>query len=100
MKKAVLLKIKNGKKAIWENWCTELSTKLRSEAELTLAEEKVIQELTLSFSLHDEDYVIGYMDGECLPANMDRKINQKHQEIKSECLTRVGDVTVLLDLKA
>ena len=66
---------------------------------LTLEEEQVIQELALGITLAEGEYFIGYMDGECLPANPDREINQRHQSMKEECLERIGPVDILYDLK-
>jgi hypothetical protein len=100
MEKAVLLRVKDGQWETWTQWCTELNTTLRKEAILTLHEEQVLQELTLGFSLNNEHYIIGFMDGDCLPANMKRDINQRHQEMKRQCLERVDDVAVLYNIKS
>lgn len=99
MGKAVLLKVKKGQWENWKTWCTELNTNLRAEAMLTLEEERVFQELTLGFSMGDEHYIIGFMDGECLPANMDREINQKHKEMKRQCLDYMNEVEILYNIK-
>lgn len=99
MNKAYLFKIKESKKDLWCSWCQELSTSLRDEALSTLEEEQVIQELALGITLPEGEYFIGYMDGECLPANLDREINQRHQSMKEECLERIGPVDILYDLK-
>lgn len=99
MSKAYLFKIKEGKKDIWYNWCQKLSTSLRSEALSTLEEEQIIQELAIGITLPEGQYFIGYMDGEYLPANLDREINQRHQSMKEECLERAGPVDILYDLK-
>lgn len=61
MEKAILLKVKDDQYDAWKEWYNELSTTLRSEAILTLEEEQVVQELTLSFVLNDSYYVIGFM---------------------------------------
>lgn len=100
MKKAVLLKINQGKKELWENWCKELATELLIDAKHTLAEEGILQELTLSFPLNGAHYIIGYMDGACLPANMSLEINQRHAKMKLECLTPISAVEVLYDIKS
>lgn len=99
MNKAYLFKIKEGKKHVWYKWCQEISTSLRVEALSTLEEEQVTHELTLGISLPEGNYVVGYMDGECLPANQDREINQRHSIMKEECLERIGPVDILYDLK-
>jgi len=99
MKKAILFRIKEGKKEQWYASCAELAGVLREEAIRTLEEEKVLHELTLGFSLENTDYIVGYMEGECLPANMDREINQRHKEMREECLEYVGLVETLYNLK-
>lgn len=100
MSKATLFRIKEGKKDVWYAWCNELATTLRSEAEETLEEEKVTHELFVGLSLDGSDYVLGYMDGECLPANMDREINQKHKHMREACLERVSEADVLYDIRS
>jgi hypothetical protein len=99
MQKAVLLKVKNGQWENWQKWCHQLNTTLRSEAILTLEEEQVLQELTLGFTLNNEHYVIGFMDGECLPANPDKTVNQRHNEMKRICLESVSGADVLYNIK-
>ena len=50
-------------------------------------------EMCFLFTLNSESYVIGFADseGETLPANMERGINQKHKAMKQECLEYVSD---------
>jgi len=100
MQKAVLLKVKAGEWENWKGWCEELSTTLLTEAITTLEEEKVVQELTLGFEIDNQRYVIGFMDGECLPANMDREINQKHKAMRVQCLEYVCEAEVLSNIKS
>ncbi len=45
MKKAILFRIKEGKKEQWYAWCAELADVLREEAIRTLKEEEVSHEL-------------------------------------------------------
>lgn len=99
MEKAILLKVKDGQWEAWKNWCTELNTTLRKEAILTLEEERVFQELTIGFEVDGDYFVIGFMDGECLPANMERDINKRHNAMKHQCLERVGNADVLYNIK-
>lgn len=98
MKKAIVFKIKTNKKAIWDDWCVQLSTHFLQEATLSLVEEKVLQELTLGFSLNGEHFVVGFMNGDCLPANMEREVNNIHQKMKAECLERVSEAEILYDI--
>ena len=59
----------------------------------------MLQELALGFTLNNEHYVIGFMDGECLPSNPERTINQQHNEMKRTCLERVSDADVLYNIR-
>ena len=91
--KVVVMRVREGKLATWKAWCAELVGQLREEAIATLAEEKVLEEMCFLFTLNSESYVIGFADseGETLPANMAREINQKHKAMKQECLEYVSD---------
>lgn len=89
-KKVVLLKVKEGKLETWKNWCHELETALRLEALETLQEEKVTEELCVLVDFNGVPHVVGFMEGEMLPADMSREINQKHHAMKKECLEYVG----------
>jgi hypothetical protein len=99
MNKAVLFKIKPGKREQWEKWCLELSTTLKNDALATLHEEKLVQELAISFSINNEDFLLGYAEGENLPANIEKEINMKHKKMKEECLERVSDANILYHFK-
>jgi hypothetical protein len=98
MQKAILFKVKTGQWSAWNAWCTKIHTTLRDEALLTLAEEKVLQEMTFGFEINAERYVLGYVDGECLPAHMEREINQEHVRMKEECLERLSNADILYSL--
>lgn len=99
MNKAFLFKIKEGKKEIWYSWCNELATTLKEEALATLKEEGLVHEMALAFNTPEGEYFIGYMDGDGLPADMSKEINQKHKLMKDECLEKTGPVDVLYSLK-
>lgn len=99
MQKAVIFRVKEGYYETWKNWCIELNTTLSEEAHLSLEEEEVFQELTLGFIIDDVHYILGFMDGECLPANMDRDINRRHKEMKKQCFERVSEAEVLYNLR-
>lgn len=97
--KAVLLKVKEGKLETWKAWCAELEGVMRAEAIETLKEENVIEELCTLFYVEGQAYVLGFMVGEMLPANMSREINQKHKQMKSDCLEFVSDAETLYHLQ-
>jgi len=99
MQRAILLKVKDGQYETWKNWCRELSTSLLNEAERTLQEEQVLQELVLGFEIDGAHYIVGFMEGECLPANMDREVNNRHKEMKQQCLEYAGEADVLYNIK-
>ncbi len=98
MKKAVLFRVKKERVDEWKLWCSTIATTLYTEAQKSLEEEKVFQELTLLFELKGEFYGVGYMDGDGLPANMNREINQKHKEMKKICIEYVTDAQVLYEV--
>lgn len=59
----------------------------------------MLQELTIGFEINDTCYVVGFMDGECLPANMDREVNKRHKAMKQQCLERIGETDVFYNIK-
>ncbi|MBY0310194.1 hypothetical protein K2Q16_03565 [Patescibacteria group bacterium] len=92
---ANVFRVKSGKEAAWREWCVELTTQFRTEAEASLREEGLVHEAVFSFIIDGTTYVLGEMVGECLPANTDRQVNQKHKQMKEECLERVSKAEVL-----
>ncbi len=90
MNKIVLFKVKEGCLGKLRAWGEEISGPLHKEAQATLSEEGVTQEGLFSFQVGEEWYALGFMEGEGLPSNKDREINQKHEEIKNECLEYIG----------
>jgi len=92
---AHVFRIKPGKEGVWQDWCIELTSGLRSEAEASLREEGLIHEAVFGFVIDGVTYVLGEMVGECLPANMETEVNQKHKQMKEECLERVTKAEVL-----
>lgn len=99
MKKAVLFRIKNEKKDIWYAWCRKISTVLKESAKKTLEDEEVIQEIALGFDFEGDSFVIGYAEGEMLPANQKLNINVEHKAMKEECLEMIGSVDILYSLR-
>ena len=91
--------MKEGKLETWKAWCVELASLRRDEALLTLDEEKVTEEMCLLVELSGVHYVVGFSEGEMLPANMSREINLKHKAMKADCLKYVRDAEVLYHLK-
>lgn len=100
MEKAVLFRIKKAYLNDWKEWCKEISTNLKKEAELSLIEEKVVQETTFCFKIDTEWYGLGFIDGESLPANPDREINKKHKDIKNKCIEFISEAEVLYNIKS
>lgn len=98
MSKALLLKIKSGKEEIWENWCKKINGELHIEAIESLREEKVKQELVISFKIEDSTYSLAFIEGEGLPSNLNREINTLHKKIKSECIESVSDAHLLYNV--
>jgi len=102
MKKAVLFRIKTEFVNEWKNWCLQIENELKSEAAKTLAEENVLQEISILFKVNEDYYGLGFMDinGELLSTNMNKEINIKHKEMKKKCIEYVGDAEVLYSVKS
>jgi hypothetical protein len=98
MEKAALFRVKTGQWSIWKQWCAELATTLRKEVTLTLQEEQVLQELVIGFDIDGTHYIIGFMEGDCLPANMNREVNLRHKEMKEQCLEYAGVANILYNI--
>lgn len=97
MKKAVLFKIKEGKKDVWMSWTNRLQTEFREDAIDTLKEEHLLQETFVAFSLNGEDYTLGFVessDDEVTNSNKEKEINQLHTKFKKECLEPMREVPV------
>ncbi len=94
MYKGNIFKIKKGKLAQWKRWCNLLATKYKKEAIETLKEENVTHEIFLIFSINKQYYTVGMTKGEAKPANMERKLNQKHKIMKKECLKRINSIEI------
>lgn len=98
-KKLVVCKVKEGKLDLWKEWAEKLEVSLREEALDTLIEEEVTCEFGALINLEGVQYVLGYMEGEILGANMDREINQKHKAMREECLEYVDRAEFLYHLR-
>ena len=96
----MLLKVKKGKRAVWEAWCKVLNDR-KGEALETLKEEDLVQERCLLFGEGDESYVL-YMhkavEGKIkLPSRKEREMNRVHFEKFHECLERIPKEVVGYD---
>lgn len=91
-----LHKLKKGKEGKWFAWCLLLMTKHAIEALATLKEEGLLFEGAGSFKLGKETYVIGMYDSkeEPVSANLNKKINVEHLEMKKECLEFVANIEI------
>jgi hypothetical protein len=69
-----------------------------AEAIETLKEEKMTKEMCTLFSVNGVSYILGFAVGEMLPADMTREINQKHKQMKSDCLEYVSEAETLYQL--
>ncbi len=90
-----LFKVTNTAK--WFKWCEQLNTTLKSEALDTLKEEGGTFECFINFEIDNQFYSLALGDGH-LPADMSKEINQRHKEIKKECLEKANqpDIGYLL----
>lgn len=99
MIKNVVFKVKSGHLEQWRSWCNKLMTSLHTEGLNTLREEQVTQEVAFIFEIKGESYVLGFAEGDMLPADMSREINKKHKQAKEECLEFIGHAETLYSLK-
>lgn len=91
--KAKLYKIKEGKLERWKTWGSLLMKQYYTEAVETLEEEGILAEYFYTFKIKGEWYSLGG-DIEGLTRgkiNKKRKLNQKHRQIKRECLEPLGE---------
>lgn len=95
-----IFRVKQDRLDQWRAWCNELETSFHEDALDSLKQEQIFQEAAFLFEIKGEFYVLGFMDGECLPADMTKEVNIKHKQAKEECLERVSDITVLYNLQA
>jgi len=93
MDKYRLFKIKQGKRQVWLDWCTELMTIHKDEASWTLVEEDLVNEMCLIFGEKDDSYVVyrwrTLTGKEKKPANMNIDLNKKHFDKFHECLDQI-----------
>ena len=94
-----VFKVKEGKLEQWKAWCEELNTTRKAEALETLKEEGLIYASFVLFSLNGDHYAIGMGIGEGKESNKNREINQRHMEMKRECLEKVDSFNVLYEIK-
>ncbi|MEK7612504.1 MAG: DUF6176 family protein [Patescibacteria group bacterium] len=99
MKKVSLFKVKSGKLERWKEWASQLDSILKGQALETLSEEGLVEEACFLFEFMDENLVLAFIDGEMLAPDMNKTINQKHQQMKDECLEYITDGETLYHLK-
>lgn len=99
MTRGSVLRVKKERLDQWRAWCNELRTSFHEDAIESLKQEQVIQEAAFLFEIAGEYYVLGFMDGEGLLADMTKEVNIKHKKAKEECLERVSDIELLYNIK-
>ncbi len=99
MKKATVFKVKKDRLNQWLDWCLQVQGPLYEKAVKTLEQESVMQEATFLFCLGDTNYILGFTEGECLPADMNQEINSQHRMMKQECLEYASGAEVLYLVK-
>lgn len=96
--KFVIYKIKPGKRAVWEAWCSTISNERRTEAIGTLREENILYENCYIVGLADDSYVLFFSkegSGGKNATNLERELNQKHLLMLNECLERVPGPSIV-----
>jgi hypothetical protein len=94
-----LIKIREGKETVWIDWCNKVQNEFYNEALESIKEENVVQETIVKVEINNRLYCLAYMEGECLPANMNREINRIHAEKKKECIESVDTPEILYNIK-
>jgi hypothetical protein len=98
-RRAILFRLKEGKAKQWMQWCSQLEHDLKVEAIETLREESISEELCMLVRVDGAPYVLGFVAGDSLPANLSRELNTKHQQMKEECLEYENTPDVLYHLE-
>lgn len=90
-----LFRIKQGKLEIFTDWLNTINGPLKEEALTTLTQERVTRETYVLFRNKNQDiyYVVGLNEALDTPLDSDPNIsiNQKHKQIKSECLEPISN---------
>lgn len=96
MTKYLILKLKPGKRGVWEAWCKEVMEQHYEETVNTLPEENLKREACF---ILQNDYVIYLHEAVDkkgkLPPNLENPLNKKHFEVFNECLERVDKNSVI-----
>lgn len=91
----VLYRIKNDKLHVWREWCSELQTNLAKGASKTIAEEGESFEFFIIFKVGEAYFTLGGAiisdDTKLHPADETNPLNQRHQQMKKECLEFVDE---------
>lgn len=103
MKKLVIRKFKNGKKATFQKWCDDLMTVRKNEAIKTLRQENLLGESAFVITIDNEDYCV-LLEDVCEDGrNMTDKnipINKEHLSMLYNCLEFGTDGEMLYDLRS
>ncbi|MGH2613417.1 MAG: DUF6176 family protein [Rhabdochlamydiaceae bacterium] len=100
MMKINLFKIEKGKLEKWLEWGHCLMTEHQEEAVETLKEEGLIYEGFCVSEVAGNYYTLAMIEGYERPTNMERELNQKHREVKRDCLDKLGPVEKAYELYA
>ena len=97
---AMLYQVKEGRKAVWEEWCAERDTTERFDAVQTLRDKRIIVELALAQKLEGKEYVIIYREGEMEEGKEPFTNDSELTLMISECLLKISDSRLLYHLRA
>lgn len=77
-----------------------MSSRYKKQALATLKQEGLTHDGFSSFNLKGETYIIAISIGQHLPVDMKNKLNQKHGEVKKECLEYIETADIGYYLKS
>ncbi len=97
MKRLFCLKVKEGKEERVLAWFNYLQTQQVALLE-TLKEERLLREEWWKEERDGRLYLYATLDGEALPSNQNKEINQQHQEVLKECIEEKIRIEIILNL--
>lgn len=94
-----LIEIKAETVPQWKKWGARLMNDLKTEALETLTEEGLTQEHVFLLEFNDKHFLGFFTEGNKLPTNLKREINQKHRTLLDESRIRKISGSLIYSLK-
>ena len=102
MKPYTLYRIKEGKRQVWLDWCSEIMASHYDEGAETLQEEDLLREMCIIFGDAESYclYIHTPLPGQAKKPATERDLNKKHFEKMDECLERIRPKVIGYDIFA